>query len=423
VSPHQGDNDETHEKKKMTVVCERPWSNRDLFFFVESCSVYLPIYNFLSFLVLLEATVCFTYGIRQSIMRTRKDVPLSATVLGLFFMINYLTLLASGKSYADGDYGLNILHAITISFIYLNLNLHGFRHLEVITSVDAHTLAKSREFHSLIKKTNIALSIGTCIIQFLKMTLPVAFPSIDFIDFVGSVTLILGTVNSIPRLTYIYQVRKIVLSAQEACGSQERAQTFYQPLVRQLTGVGTQWIGTMVVAIILNTTWMAIPLFRRSSYIVYNIQMLMAPLVGIVSLLDTRGGGKNSNAPPQKLENMASRTENNSSEKTSHRPPAETPRAGNPGSSGTSGLEPATATPEETSPLVRVETPDKLDASNNIIEGSKDPSPTLGGEDETIPIFNPFTNLSSSSHPLIGGSDPENPPSPLPEKTERGEVV
>jgi len=212
------------------MVCEPPWSNRDLFFFVDDCSVYLPIYNFLSFLVLLEATICFTYGIRQSIMRTRKDVPLSATVLGLFFMINYLTLLASGKSYADGNYGINILHAIAISFIYLNLNLHGFRHLEVIMSVDAHTVAASRSYHNVLKNTNIILSIGSCIIQFLKMTLPIGHPSIDFIDFVGCVTLILGTINSIPRLAYIYNVRKIVVSAQLACANQKKIKIFINRL-------------------------------------------------------------------------------------------------------------------------------------------------------------------------------------------------
>jgi hypothetical protein len=270
-------------------MCNSPWSDRDTFEFISSCTVYQPIHILLNTLVLFYATIAFTYGLQQLTIQKRRDIPLCATLMGGFFMLNYLTLLCTGMTYADGNYGINFLHGTALSFAYLNSNLHNFRNLEVVRAVDTYTTNKTKQWATHSKRVNFGLFLISSFLQYLKMLLPID-TNINFVKMVGSTSIFLATINVIPRILYSYELKKILVNAQSENPQAKEKEKEYAPLIKELTAFYTNSFFGVSWTVILNIVWMATPVLRENSYLIYNIQMLGVPTVGITSLRATRGG-------------------------------------------------------------------------------------------------------------------------------------
>jgi len=74
-------------------MCEYPWSNRDLFQYVNDCHIYIPIFTFSMSLNIICAALTIVYALQEFFKRKRKDIPLVCVFIEIFFFVFSIPLV------------------------------------------------------------------------------------------------------------------------------------------------------------------------------------------------------------------------------------------------------------------------------------------------------------------------------------------
>jgi len=262
-------------------MCEYPWTNRDVFEFFPTCHIYQPIFIFFNVLNLVGGILNFFNGLYEYKNRIRKDVPLVVTFTGFLFIIDFSICLGANLSFANKNIVLNLIHAFSLCCTSIGITLVIFRHIEVILTIDQHTIVQVstlRNTYTLINNLILLLNLP---ITWCSIILPTIIPSILFPEMVGISGVITTALQIGMFLTFAIRVRNII-------ASMEISRSFYDPIQNQLDKL---IIGTFIqlcIGFFLQLSWFLIVPIRQNLYIVYNFVILFGHVSGFQQLNVTK---------------------------------------------------------------------------------------------------------------------------------------
>jgi len=327
-------------------MCEYPWSNRDLFEYVDDCHIYVPLFNLFMALNIIAAFLAGTYAITELFKRTRKDIALVGSCNEFFFFLSYLWCVSSHQSFADRVVPLNLFYGGSRSMIFLLSNLFTLRTVEVLLVFDKIKLEHDSTLTFLkFIMTRIIVFISTPT-ELLAFTLPITFPEqLPMADTTLYSQFILSTINLPIGWAYIWKLRQSIKGI-------KTSRNVYNALEKKLLKMFLVGISIYAIGIGLTLCMIYIPLFHANMYIVYNCIILLGHVSTFRYLYATKSEiTAKQNRPSMHGEDLQNTTTNVHHSPSSH-------------------------------PLTRTTT----DSNENNMEGSRS---------QDLPLFNPFSSSPS----------------------------
>jgi len=193
---------------------------------------------------------------------------LSAILANGFYMISYCWLIGTDLTFASRNYGLNIIHALARSFIWIETNFFTLRNVEVLIRSDkTQTLAQvhASQYKSLMASFALFISIP---LEVLAFTLPIGIstlPMTPTVTAAGCIILI-GTCPS--RIFYVYKVLQLIKAV-------KTSREYFDPIQRKIEKLFKSGIIMISMAVLFTLFWCIIPTFRANMYIVYHLSMFI----------------------------------------------------------------------------------------------------------------------------------------------------
>jgi len=188
-------------------MCDYPWSNRDLFQYVNGCHIYIPMWTFFMSLNIVFALIAWLYSIFVFVRSSRKDMPLLCITNEFLFILSYLWCLGGNASFVTGNYLLNIFYGISRGGLYIMLNIFTLRSVEVLLVMDKIKLGHDKTLNFLrFLMTHVILFISLPI-DVLAVTLPITL-EFSMATAVLSALLILATINAPVSWFYLWKLKK-----------------------------------------------------------------------------------------------------------------------------------------------------------------------------------------------------------------------
>jgi len=251
-------------------MCEHPWSNRDLFQYVNDCHIYVPIFTFLVTANIIFAFVAFIFSVSEFFKRSRRNIPIVCMLNEFLFILSWVSCLGTNQTFASGNYLINAIYGISKGGFYLTINLFTLRNVEVLLIMDKikpehnHTL---RIVQFIMTRVIVFLSIP---IQSLALTLPIRFPEhLSMTDTILYVQWSLGVFTSPFSWFYVYTLRKNVSQL-------KTSRSVYDPVEKKLSLLLKVGISQWTVGIGLTFCLLYIPLLHQNMYIPFCIVSLLS---------------------------------------------------------------------------------------------------------------------------------------------------
>lgn len=261
-------------------MCNYPWSNRDTFDFVTDCHIYQPVNNVIQSFIVTFSLLLILYATYETFKLPRKALPVSSSLVGIFFLVQYSLTLSFDISFADRNVGIALLHGLGRSQNWISMGLYSIRHLEVVINIKTHTSAKKKthlRFYSYISYVIFGISF---LLEVFSMVIPTLL-NLRVIFFVAIASIFQLGLNAVPFCFYAWKLRKILIEANE-----EQNATFYAPIIKQLSTLIVSTCCGSVMGLIFIVLWIYGP---QSLYLTYNLQMLFVPLSAFWGLIISRG--------------------------------------------------------------------------------------------------------------------------------------
>jgi len=280
-------------------ICEYPWSNRDLFQYVEDCHIYLPILTFLMTLNVVFAGLVFIYAVSEFFKSSRKNIPIVSMCNEFLFVLSWISCLAANETFASGNYGINLLFGIAKGGFYLTIHLFTLRNAEVLLVMDKINLKRDPSLivvQFFMTRVVLFLSIP---IESLAVTLPIRFPEFPMVNTILYVQLVLGTLTSPFAWFYLHKLRK---NLSEMTTSRE----VYGPIEKKLAKLLIVSISQWVLGIIPTICLLYIPLLHQNTYIPYCFIMFILHISQCRCLYATSADSINSCKEKESVQMVAS---------------------------------------------------------------------------------------------------------------------
>jgi len=250
-------------------MCEYPWTNRDVFQYVNDCHIYSPIFTFFMVLNVVFASIAFLYALHEFFKRSRKNIPIVCLCNEFLFAVSYLWCLGANETFANGNYALNLIYGMSRGGFYVTINLFTLRNVEVLLVID-----KIQPEHDSYLKffqfvmTHVIVFVSVPI-ESLAITLPIAFPQLSLANIIFYASMALITLTSPISWLYLSKLRKNLSQMKTSRGVYDVVE---KKLSRLLIVGYWGYLGGLVPQLFL----LYIPVFHKNMYIVYNISVLLA---------------------------------------------------------------------------------------------------------------------------------------------------
>jgi len=333
----------------------------------------------------LFASVFVIYAVSAIIKRIRKDIPILSLFMASCFMISYLWLLGGDISFADRNYGPNILHPLSRSLMMMVANGYTLRNLEIIVAVDKYDHIRSHNYRYLdaVAKYISYISVPANLLGFL---LPTAIPSLPFNNTQITSSLCATVICAPPILFYAYELKQVVASI-------KMFRTFYDEIEAKMTRVFISLLIMTFIGVLFGIAMIFLPVFHNNMYIVYNIIIILGLISSVQILYLTSGETIQS---PQIPRNQAMEKDTLVEMTVSRSVPR----------SGESSI--------ESSPLQIQTRPTALSSTQEIeaveLNPSYQPIDTQNPDSSAHPLFNPFLAEDTSPNNNPPNSSHENSP-------------